>query len=64
MTDLDKLNLKVEVQSNLVDNCLRLSAMIDSKKVSDLIYCLQEQALRDSLIKLGWTPPQEDNCYE
>lgn len=55
----DTMELKLAVRTDIVGECLQVTALINNQKISSSIYYLQEQAIRDALIKLGWTPPQE-----
>ena len=61
----DTMELKLAVRTDIVGECLQVTALINNQKISSSIYYLQEQAIKDALIKLGWTPPQEkdDNNY-
>lgn len=55
----DTMELKLAVRTDIVGECLQVTALINNQKISSSIYYLQEQAIKDALIKLGWTPPQE-----
>ena len=61
---LSEIKIKLSVEADIEGDALRIHEMINDQRVKTSVYFLQEQAIRDSLIKLGWTPPREDNCYE
>lgn len=56
---LEDIKIKVNVSSELVDGNLHIMTSI-GEQVFHQVLLLKEQAVKDALILLGWTPPKEE----
>ena len=56
---LEDIKIKVNVSSELVDGNLHIMTSVGETLVHEVIL-LKEQAVKDALILLGWTPPKEE----
>lgn len=56
---LDYNGIKISVESETQGTDLHITTIVNERTIHQ-IYNLQEQAIRQALIKLGWTPPKED----
>lgn len=55
-----ELKIRLEIEVKTSNNTINLVTSIDKEKVTELVYDLQEKALRNELIELGWTPPTDN----
>lgn len=56
--------LRVKATTALRGTDLHQTVSIGGRSVAEYTVELQDKAIREALIKLGWTPPTSKRCYQ